>query len=189
MQAACYEFFHRGGQTEIIIAKNDKDAARLNDAAALAGKKPFLLPDFRAKKGEDLRAYSTELYALLAALNRFVNEASPKKVLISPLRTLLHPLPAPKLLTKRTLAFGDTLKLSLFKEELLHWGYTFVDVVEACGEVSFRGDIIDIFSIDAALPVRISLFGEEIESIRFFECETQKSLKDCLLYTSPSPRD
>lgn len=178
MQAACYEFFHRGGQTEIIIAKNDKDAARLNDAAALAGKKPFLLPDFRAKKGEDLRAYSTELYALLAVLNRFVNEASPKKVLISPLRTLLHPLPAPKLLTKRTLAFGDTLKLSLFKEELLHWGYTFVDVVEACGEVSFRGDIIDIFSIDAALPVRISLFGEEIESIRFFECETQKSLKE-----------
>ncbi|MBE0496029.1 MAG: transcription-repair coupling factor [Campylobacterales bacterium] len=177
MQAACYEYFKEGGEAQILIAKNDKEVQKLKDAVALAGKKPFALPDFRARKGEDLRAYSTELYALLAALNHFANEASPKKVLIAPLRTLLHPLPSPKLLIRRTLSFGETLSLAKFKEELLHWGYTFVDVVESCGEVSFRGDIIDIFSIDASQPVRLSLFGDEIESIRYFACESQKSEK------------
>lgn len=177
MQAACYEYYKHGGKAQILVAKNDKEVARLKDAVALAGKKPFALPDFRARNSEDLRSYSAELYALLAALNHFANEASPKKVLISPLRTLLHPLPAPKLLKRRTLCFGERVSLAAFKEELLHWGYTFVDVVESHGEVSFRGDIIDIFSIDAVEPVRISLFGDEIESIRFFACETQKSDK------------
>jgi transcription-repair coupling factor (superfamily II helicase) len=46
------------------------------------------------------------------------------------------------------------------------------------GEVSFRGDIIDLYPIDAQNPIRISLFDDEIESIRVFTCETQKSQKE-----------
>ena len=187
MQAACYEYFLQGGDATLLIARNDKETQKLNDAAAYAGKKPFVLPDFRAHVGEDLRAYSAELYSLLGALNRFANEASPKKVLIAPLRTVLHPLPSPAILTRRTLSFGERIHLSSFKEELLHWGYAFVDVVEAKGEVSVRGDIIDIFSIDADNPVRLSLFDDEIESIRHFACESQKSYPEELEFTTFIP--
>ncbi len=53
-----------------------------------------------------------------------------------------------------------------------------VDVVEAVGEASFRGDIIDIFPNNLDKPIRISLFDDEVESLRKFECETQKSYKE-----------
>ena len=51
-------------------------------------------------------------------------------------------------------------------------------MVQARGEVSFRGDIIDIFSPDNEHPIRISMFDDEIESMRLFECETQKSFPE-----------
>ncbi len=178
MQAACYEYFLNGGDANLILVKNNKEAPLIGDVLTFLGKRPYILPDFRASYGEDLRTYSSELFALLSNLNRFVNDPSPKKVLISPLKTVLNPLPAPKLLSQMQISFAQRLDLKAFKEKLLYWGYSSVDVVEASGEVSFRGDVIDIFSPDAANPVRISLFDDEIESIRFFECETQKSLPD-----------
>ena len=178
MQAACYEYFERGGDAQILICRNDKDSKFLSDAVNFAGKKPFLLPDFRANFGDDLRSFDEELFEILTVLNKFHKETSPKKVLISPIRTILQPLPDKKHLDSKTFEFGETINVNVLKEELLHWGYTFVDVVETKGEVSFRGDIIDIYSIDMENPIRISLFDDTIESIRFFECETQKSEKE-----------
>jgi transcription-repair coupling factor (superfamily II helicase) len=64
------------------------------------------------------------------------------------------------------------------KDELLHWGYSFVDIVEDKGEVSFRGDIVDIYPINFENPVRISFFDDQVESIREFSCESQKSQKE-----------
>jgi len=175
LQAACYEYFLNGGKASLVIIKNDKEATQIHDALAFLGRRPYVLPDFRATTREDLRTYSSELFALLSSLNHYVNDASPKKILIAPLRTLLHPLPAPSLLSQEKINFADRIDFKSFQEKLLHWGYTNVDVVEAKGEVSFRGDIIDIFSPDSQLPLRLSLFDDEVESIRFFECETQKS--------------
>ncbi|WP_456451548.1 DEAD/DEAH box helicase, partial [Hydrogenimonas sp.] len=74
--------------------------------------------------------------------------------------------------------FGEELDLEALKERLYAWGYTFVDVVEAKGEVSVRGDIVDIFSPGSEKPWRLSLFDTEVESIRPFEVETQKSDKN-----------
>lgn len=178
MQAACYEYFLKGGDATLIVIKNDKEAPLIHDVLAFLGKRPYILPDFRATRGEDLRTYSSELFMLLSNLNRYINDASPKKVLIAPLRTLLHPLPSPALLSQMRINFGDKLELKSFQEKLIHWGYVSVDVVEARGEVSFRGDIIDIFSPDSHYPLRLSLFDDEIESMRFFERETQKSIPE-----------
>ena len=66
----------------------------------------------------------------------------------------------------------------VFKEELYHWAYHFVDIASQQGEVSFRGDIIDIFPIDAEMPYRISLFDEEVESIRRYDANSQKSIQE-----------
>jgi len=178
LQAACYEYFLKGSDATLIVIKNDKEAPLIYDILTYLGKRPYVLPDFRAEYGEDLRTYSSELFALLSSLNKYVNDASSKKVLIAPLRTLLNPLPAPALLSQKNLSFGDRINLKSFQEELLHWGYVSVDVVEAKGEVSFRGDIIDIFSPDSPNPIRLSLFDDEIESMRFFECESQKSIPE-----------
>ena len=60
-------------------------------------------------------------------------------------------------------------------EHLLSVGYTKVDVVEMPGQVTIRGGIIDVYSPEQDRPVRIDFFGDEIESIRKFDPETQRS--------------
>ncbi len=128
--------------------------------------------------GGDLLPYGEELRVLLKVLSDYYKDNSSKKVLISPVRTLLTPLPKKELFDTRTVEFASTLDMEIFKEELYYWGYRFVDVVQSVGEASFRGDIIDIFSPNYEKALRISLFDDEVESIRFFECETQKSHKE-----------
>lgn len=141
-------------------------------------KKTYVLPDLRANFGDDLLPYSLEVSQLLSELSRYYSDNSNKKILISPIRTLLTPLPKKKLFKTKTIEFASKIDINSFKEELFYWGYRMVDVVEAVGEASFRGDIIDIFPNNLDKPIRISLLDDEVESLRKFECETQKSYKE-----------
>jgi len=178
LQSSVYEFFKNSGNTELIGVANEKDAFLVSQVVQYVGKKAYLLPDLRANYGDDLLSFNKELQQLLNTLKSYYKENSTKKILISPIRTLFTPLPHEGFFKTKVIEFGETLKLNEFKNSMLNWGYSVVDVVESKGEVSFRGDIIDIFPIDSKQAVRISLFDEEIESIRYFECETQKSQKD-----------
>ena len=63
-----------------------------------------------------------------------------------------------------------------FTEKLIQCGYERVDRVETKGQFSIRGGIIDLFPPISALPFRIELFDEEIDSIRTFNSETQRSI-------------
>ncbi|MDR2080726.1 MAG: transcription-repair coupling factor [Campylobacteraceae bacterium] len=178
MQAAVFEFLKQDNETEIIICKDDKDAFVISNAAMFSGRETFTLPDFRASFGDDLRSYRSELFELINVLGRYHKEVSAKKILISPLRTLLHSLPKPYLFETAVVGFGDTVKLDEFKEKLLRWGYSFVDIVEERGEASFRGDIVDIYPTNFESAVRICFFDNQIESIRYFSVQTQKSQKE-----------
>ncbi|MBI5664534.1 MAG: transcription-repair coupling factor [Nitrospirae bacterium] len=62
--------------------------------------------------------------------------------------------------------------------ELYGMGYISVPVVSTPGEISIRGGILDIFSPDSEYPVRVEFFGDEIESLRFFDVDTQLSVKE-----------
>src|SRR5271168_1025393 len=82
------------------------------------------------------------------------------------------------------LRVGEEHLPDMLLEHLLSVGYTRVDVVEMPGQVTIRGGIIDVFSPETDRPVRIDFFGDEIESIRRFDSETQRSsssLDDALL--------
>jgi transcription-repair coupling factor (superfamily II helicase) len=178
LQSAVYEFFKNGGNTDLIGVANEKDAFLVSQVVEYVGQKAYFLPDLRASFGDDLLSFSDELQQLLTTLKNYYEDNSTKKVLISPIRTLLTPLPTKNLFKTQSIEFGETLNLKDFKNSMLNWGYSIVDVVESQGEISFRGDIIDIFPINSELAIRISLFDDEIESIRYFECETQKSQKE-----------
>ncbi len=143
----------------------------------LLGFDTFVLPDLRVSVGEDLRAYSEDVQLLFLKLASF-HKSTKKKVLISPLRTLLIPFPKAELFDTRSIEFGDTLDLQELKDTLYQWGYHFTDIAASQGEVSFRGDIIDIYPIDADKPYRISLFDEEVETIQHYDEGTQKRLSD-----------
>src|ERR1700722_1021995 len=79
---------------------------------------------------------------------------------------------------------GEEYLPEMLVEHLLSVGYTKVDVVEMPGQVTLRGGILDVYSPEMDRPVRIDFFGDEIESIRRFDPETQRSastLDDALL--------
>jgi transcription-repair coupling factor (superfamily II helicase) len=187
IEANLYDYFEKEKAPHILLVENDKEAQTAATVAKLHGMESIVLPDFRATFGEDLRSWREELFALNSALKAYYQKIShlpssishsPSFLLIVPFHTLLYPLPKPELLETFSIAFGDDIDLEALKERLYAWGYSFVDVVETKGEVSIRGDIIDIFSPGADKPWRISLFDTEVESIRTFEVESQKSNKD-----------
>jgi transcription-repair coupling factor (superfamily II helicase) len=73
------------------------------------------------------------------------------------------------------LKVGEEYMPDMLVEHLLSVGYTKVDVVEMPGQVTLRGGILDVYSPEMDRPVRIDFFGDEIESIRRFDPETQRS--------------
>ena len=73
------------------------------------------------------------------------------------------------------LAVGDTIEISKMEATLVDEGFERVDYVYEPGQFAVRGSIIDVFSYASEYPFRIDLFGDEIDSIRTFEIETQLS--------------
>jgi transcription-repair coupling factor (superfamily II helicase) len=75
-----------------------------------------------------------------------------------------------------TLNRGMELNLEAFSQQLARLGYERVPLVETEGQWSRRGDIIDVFPVASELPVRLELFGDELDQIREFDPATQRSL-------------
>jgi transcription-repair coupling factor (superfamily II helicase) len=178
-QAALYNFFknYPDEPLELLICEDAKEAYELEAVARFFNKDVLLFADFRPSFGDDLRSYKEELHDILAKL-RLYYSLEKKPLLIAPLKSLLFPLPKAELLKSRTLEFGSQIDLQNFKEQMLHWGYTFVDMVQVEGEISHRGDIIDIFVPASKNPYRISLFDTEIEQIKAFDLDTQRTVGD-----------
>lgn len=171
--AALYEYLGVHDKPQVVLCESDKEAEEARAVGALLKIDTVVLPDFRAQFDDDLRSWSEELHSLIGAL-RFAAR-HPGAMLIAPFRSLRYPLPKPQLLQTMRIDFGDNLDLGALRTRLFHWGYVFVDVVQAEGEASIRGDIIDLFVPGSPMPNRLSLFDEQIESIRVFDPQSQKS--------------
>ena len=165
-------------QPQLIVVANDKEAYEASDYISYLGNTPFVLSDFRANAGDDLNSFSDELKTITKVLEQYYKYKKQNKILIAPIRTISYALPKESCFEEFIIQFGDTINLSNLKDKLYNWGYIFVDIVTTQGEVSIRGDIIDIFGLEDEFGYRISLFDDEVESIRKFDVETQKSQKD-----------
>lgn len=116
-------------------------------------------------------------------------------IVIAPATGAIKKLPPSEIFKDNTfkVEIGSDIDLSEFRERLALLGYERVSMIEARGEYSIRGGIIDIYTPDGELPYRIELFDTEVDSIRSFDLETQRScetLKDITLYQcSQIPRD
>jgi len=176
-QAALFSYFKNTQKhdLELLICEDFKEAKELENVASFFQRDSLVFPDFRPAFGDDLRVYKEELHQLLSKLRKFYNSTT-KPLIISPLKTLLFDLPTSELLQSVRIEFGEEIKLKQFKEQMLFWGYSFVDIVQVEGEISFRGDIIDVFVPATTHPYRISLFDETIEQIKAFELESQRTI-------------
>ena len=104
---------------------------------------------------------------------------APPKILVTSIPALLQPVPSRAQLAEqtRTLQVGEPISVEEISSWLVRGGFQNTTAVELPGEFSHRGGIIDIFAPDWLNPVRIELFGDEIESIRQFEVASQRSLE------------
>ncbi|NOL50194.1 transcription-repair coupling factor [Pelistega europaea] len=99
-------------------------------------------------------------------------------ILVIPVTTALYRLAPPSFLAAFTFSFkkGATLDEQALKNQLMLANYTNVTQVTTSGEFSVRGSIIDIFPMGSALPYRLDLLDDEIDSIRAFDVDTQRSI-------------
>ncbi len=158
---------------------NDKEEAAyyLNDLEQLLGDKNVLF-----YPGSYRRPYQIEetdnANVLLRAevLNRINSRKKPALIITYP-DALFEKVVTRKELEKNTLkiAVNDTLSLDFVNEVLFEYHFKRVDFVTEPGEFSVRGGIVDVFSFSNDEPYRIEFFGDEVDSIRTFDVETQLS--------------
>lgn len=108
-------------------------------------------------------------------------------VVIAPVAAAMCKLPPKEIFSSNRLVIkaGDDIEIDDIRQRLSRMGYERASIIEGVGEYSIRGGIIDIFSPDSDLPYRIELFDTEVDSIRSFDLETQRSvtnLRDITLW-------
>jgi transcription-repair coupling factor (superfamily II helicase) len=100
-------------------------------------------------------------------------------ILILPISTLLQKIAPPQFIHQRSLNLktGDRIDPVALREKLSLYGYSAVSQVEEHGEFSARGSILDLFPMGSTRPFRIDFFDDEVETIRSFDAETQRSVE------------
>ena len=100
------------------------------------------------------------------------------RLIVASILSLLQPIPNPEELERERVevAKGEKLDLENLLRRMVKAGYSRQPLVERPGEVSLRGDIFDIFPLTSDLPLRIELFDDEIESLRWFDPDLQTSV-------------
>ncbi len=121
--------------------------------------------------GPSLGVVREEIDALGKLIDRSVD------ILIVPARALFQRLPPAGTFQDRVIALQEGIDLDLHSlmQRLVENGFVRTDLVGEAGEFAFRGGILDLFPPTAPKPVRLELFGDRVESLRWFDVETQRS--------------
>ena len=104
--------------------------------------------------------------------------SDPPRLVLAPMAAVVQPVPPREAFAAsgRRLTVGETIDLDELSAWLIASGYKRAEAVEFPGEFGRRGGICDLFPPDATDPVRLEFFGDELESIRTFSAQTQRSL-------------
>ena len=134
-----------------------------------------LFPDWETLPYDTFSPHQDIVSQRLETLFRFTQQVD--SIFIVPINTLMQRLAPTDYLAKYLLMLnkGDTLDRDQFRRNLEQAGYLHVSQVMSHSEFSVRGSIIDLFPMGSDKPFRIDLFDDEVDSIRFFDTETQRS--------------
>jgi transcription-repair coupling factor (superfamily II helicase) len=147
-----------------------------DDVGTFAGARPEVLPAWDRLPREV--GPGDETFGRRVRVAKRLAGALPPRFVVAPLQALMQPVPRPEVLarTSRTLKVGDALPVEELAAWLVERGMARAEVVEVPGEFSLRGGILDVYPPDSAEPVRVEFFGDDVESIRPFDPESQRSL-------------
>lgn len=164
----------------LIIVPSAKSAERFGADLSFFVKKEIIIlaeerkPGFvyEARDKESLRSRIRAL-ALLAA--------GKDVVVVSPISAAMKLIPKADAVLERCISVktGEELDPTQFRDRLVRNGYILTALTEAPGEFSVRGDIVDFFMPSADEPVRIEFFGDTVDSIRYYDPDSQRSTDKC----------
>ncbi len=170
---------HQKNQKNWLVIVEDKEAAAYiqNDLERFLGKDEALFYPASYRRPYEIEAIDNANVLMRSEVLQQLSESKKPKVIVTYTDALLE-----KIITKKDfvsqridLKTGDQVGLDFINESLFEFGFERTDFVTEPGEFSVRGGIIDVYSFAHDLPYRIEFFGNEVESIRTFEIETQLS--------------
>ena len=135
--------------------------------------------DFPRFEINEDQPFSDQDFGQRVGILKSLMEGRSTKILTAEIRSLLSPSPSVSTIKShsRTLRVGDRIDVEQWLRWLTENQFHATTAVELPGEFSSRGGIIDVFAFDWTTPIRIELFDDEIESIREFNPQTQRSLR------------
>lgn len=165
----------------VIVASNNQHLAQLESELEFYGIKPTIFPDWEILPYDRLSPHQDIVSERLAILSNM-----PKKgiLLISSSTLAQRVAPYSWVVGEHfDIKVGHKLDLEAQKKQLVQAGYRLVDTVYDHGEFAVRGSIMDIYASGQDQPIRIDLFDDEIESLKFFDPETQRTTESLKNFT------
>ncbi|HGG8014012.1 TPA: transcription-repair coupling factor [Neisseria meningitidis] len=163
---------------KVVLTQDAEQALRLQTAWRFfrPHDTAVFLPDWETLPYERFSPHQDLVSERLSALWQIKSGAA--DVLFVPVATAMQKLPPVPFLAGRTfwLKTGQTLDIGRLKTDLVDAGYNHVSHVVAAGEFAVRGGIVDLFPMGSEMPYRIDLFDDEIDSIKTFDTETQRTI-------------
>src|SRR5215468_10322512 len=173
----------------VVVAPDDAAARRLEADIRFfrggAGDPAAALDDIAALPGIDVSPYAdlspdrSCIVERVATLYRLTQPALRPRIVVTSAEALVRRTLAPAELAARgtTLRSGQTVDRDELAALLVAGGWTRTPVVDEPGTFAVRGGVFDLYAPLAPHPVRVELFGDEIESLRWFDAESQRTLR------------
>ena len=172
------EVFENNNQNIVILTPTLFEANRLLNIISSFTDKALLFPmdDFLTSMAI---AISPDLeITRLETINSLLNNE--KHILVTHLMGFLRFLPEKKLYQDKIIKItkGEEYDVKKLVEKLVNIGYKRDVIVSKTTDIAVRGYVVDVFPVSSVNPIRIEFFGDEVDSIRYFEADSQKSIEE-----------
>jgi transcription-repair coupling factor (superfamily II helicase) len=160
----------------VVVAHEDHIDPVIDDLFLFYRETPERFPACETVLGD--RVFHDEIFGDRVRLLKQLSKDHRPKLIVTGIQGLMQPVPSTEALAAgtRSIHQGQELDDELFCRWMVERGFHSTTAVELPGEFSRRGGILDIFAPDWTYPVRVELFGDEVESIRRFDVSSQRSL-------------
>ncbi|WP_454784065.1 transcription-repair coupling factor [Legionella sp. WA2024007413] len=179
---ALAEYCQQTPGIKLLIAQDNLSANQLQAElnfflGANTSQELLFFPDWETLPYDQFSPHQDIISERLYTLSRIQQVTN--AIVITSASTLMHRLCPPEFLNQYALMLkeGQKLDLTAFRNQLQQSGYHCVNKVLEHGEFALRGSIIDVYPMGSGLPFRIELFDDEIDSLREFDTETQRTIE------------
>ena len=165
----------------VIVARNNQHLAQLESELEFYGQKPQVFPDWETLPYDRLSPHQDIISERLSLLTNIPKTG----IVLIAATTLAQRVAPPSWLFGQhfDIRQGEKFDIEKKREQLITAGYHLVDTVYEHGEFAVRGSLMDVFASGQDAPVRIDLFDNEVESLRYFDPETQRTTEKIKNFT------